>query len=374
MTLKSAFISSVMQGYQEFREVVAQVVRDLGMTVLVIDDQPSSPDSPRSACLSLVGEADVVILLTGDRYGYRLPPDDLSATHQEFKEAQRLRKPVLVFVHDGVPDDEDLRAFRSEAEDWQAGALRSLYTDPHELRSAVTSSLHRLLQDHAKGVPDGADLTALAGGLVEAAMPSRQQGSRPNTLVVGFALGPRQTVLRPSEMEHIADRLGMALVTGQIMSLSDGCKAEGLPERVSLSNDSMSVVLAAAGDLTVRVSLDSSGSGVFGMAQQMRSVIEEDVRTGLDLAFRAATTLLDIVDGPQALRWCGVAAGVSSGQYSTWTTRAQIEASPNAMAGSLSGHQSGKPVMLEAQQRTGIEADRSRLISDLVALLRATFR
>ncbi len=373
MALKTAFISSVMRGYEDYRAAVAQAVTDLGMAVVVIDDQPSSPDTPRAACLGLVGEADITILLTGDRYGYRLQPDSLSATHQEFKEAQRLRKPILVFVHDGVTEDEDLREFRTEAEDWHAGAVGSAYSDPDELRSAVTRSLHRLLQDHARGIPDGADLAALAGGLIQAEVPSRQRRSGSNELIVAFALAPRQSVLRPAEMEPIADTLGMILVTKRIMALAEGCTAVGSPDQVQLSNDSMRVVLSPSGDLTVRVSLDRESSASFGMAQQIGAIVEESVMDGIDTAFRVSDCDHGCGRRTRTLTWVGVAAMVMAGDYATWKTRAEIDASPNTMGMSLSGAPGAEgPVTLAPQQRVGLTADRDRLVQDLVAVLRAS--
>lgn len=360
-----------MVGYEAYREAAATAIRDLGLTALVIDDQPSIPDSPRAACLHLVAEADLFILMTGDRYGYPLPPTNVSATHQEFREAQRLRKPILVFVHDGVDEDASLMDFRREAEDWSAGALRSLYTTPNELRSAITSSLHRLLQDHARGAPDHADLAGSAAALIEKPPSTGRHQPQRSSLVVGFAPGPRQTILRPSEIEGRADELGLALVNERIVSLADGCRTETTPQSIKLFNDSLSFTISSLGDIVIERSLEPVG-GADHFANHLGAIVQEDVVEGMELAFRAATTLLDLIDSSRSLSWCGIAAAIDARDYASWTNRARIAQSPGTMRVSMN-QRSDSPVMLEVQHRAGLGADRPRLIDDLVVLLRATF-
>ncbi len=345
-----------MQGYGKYREAVAVAIRDLGMTVLMIDDVPSTPDAPRAACLRLVDEADLVVLLTGDRYGDPLPPSDVSATHQEFREAQRLRKPVLVFLHDGVDETPNLQVFRAEAEDWAAGALRSLYSTPEELRSAVTSSVHRLLQDHARGAPDHIDLAGSAAALIDETAPDRSRHTQRNALAIGFSPGPRQTILRPAEVENRAEELGLALVNERVMNLADGCRTEVTPQSVRLFNDTLSITVSSIGEISIELSLEPDRR-VDSFARQMGAIVEEDVVVGLEVAFRAATTLLDVIDSTRLLSWCGVAASVTSRDYGSWTTRSELAASPNSMGMSMT-QRPGTLVMLEVQQRSGLSADR----------------
>ncbi len=98
------FISSVITGYEHFRDAVAAAVESLGHEVIRAEDFGASPGTPQQACLGGVREADVVVLLVGARYG-AIQPSGHSATDEEYREA-RESKQVLVFVERSriVPD------------------------------------------------------------------------------------------------------------------------------------------------------------------------------------------------------------------------------------------------------------------------------
>ena len=333
-----------MVGYEAYREAAATAIRDLGLTALVIDDQPSTPDSPRAACLHLVAEADLFILMTGDRYGYPLPPTNVSATHQEFREAQRLRKPILVFVHDGVDEDASLMDFRREAEDWSAGALRSLYTTPNELRSAITSSLHRLLQESCS----------------RRSRPRRSRwqccGTRRETSVYGTSPAAAQLargwICRPALVRPFvglprsrAEQTSLVLLssTKRIVALADGCRTETTPQSIKLFNDSLSFTISSLGDIVIELSLEPV-AGADHFANQLGAIVEEDVVEGMELAFRAAITLLDLIDSSRSLTWCGIAAAIDARDYASWTNRARITQSSGTMRVSMN-QRSDSPVM-----------------------------
>jgi Domain of unknown function (DUF4062) len=59
-----------------------------------------------SNSLERVAQADVVILLIAWRYG-SVQSDGLSITHQEYREAVRLNKPILAFLADKATETMD---------------------------------------------------------------------------------------------------------------------------------------------------------------------------------------------------------------------------------------------------------------------------
>ena len=79
-------------------------------------------------------DADVVVLLMGERYG-AVQPSGLSATHEEYREA-RDRKPVLVFVEECAAREPAQQVFLEEVQQWETGHLRVPYSSPETLRSA----------------------------------------------------------------------------------------------------------------------------------------------------------------------------------------------------------------------------------------------
>jgi len=97
--------------------------------------------SPQVACLAGVRDADVVVLLLGERYG--VPQESgLSATHEEYREAKEL-KPVLVFVQANATSDRRQREFVKEVQDSQTGYLVANFSESEylqfyfEVRSAL---------------------------------------------------------------------------------------------------------------------------------------------------------------------------------------------------------------------------------------------
>ena len=59
------FISSVIDGFAEFRDAAIDAVTSLGHTVKRTEDNPAAPHSARQACLSGVRDADVTVTLLG---------------------------------------------------------------------------------------------------------------------------------------------------------------------------------------------------------------------------------------------------------------------------------------------------------------------
>jgi hypothetical protein len=59
------FISSVIAGFEDFRDAAAQAIRTLGHEVIRAEHFGASPETPQRTCLAEVREAEVVILILG---------------------------------------------------------------------------------------------------------------------------------------------------------------------------------------------------------------------------------------------------------------------------------------------------------------------
>jgi hypothetical protein len=104
-------------------------------SVCHLDNPQNFPGSSRSlqvACLAGVREADVVILLLGERYG---PKQNLglSATHEEYREAKE-RCTVIPFVQGNITFDDDQDAFAAEVRSWNGGHYSASFDGPEDLR------------------------------------------------------------------------------------------------------------------------------------------------------------------------------------------------------------------------------------------------
>ena len=89
------FVSSVVGGYEKYRKAAKEAVKALDYEPVVMEStHPASPVSSQEACLTEIGDSDVVVLLLGKRYG--TPQESgKSPTHEEWDHARGLGKRVL---------------------------------------------------------------------------------------------------------------------------------------------------------------------------------------------------------------------------------------------------------------------------------------
>jgi hypothetical protein len=113
------FVSSVIAGFEPFRDAACEAARVLRHEVIRAEDFPARAVSPEQACLEGVRDADVVVLLLGERYG-ALQGSGKAATEEEFDEARR-SKPTLVFDQLGVERAADMARFVRRVRDWAGG-------------------------------------------------------------------------------------------------------------------------------------------------------------------------------------------------------------------------------------------------------------
>jgi hypothetical protein len=99
-----------------------------------------------------------------------------------------------------VTRDSDQTAFMTEVQGWDAGLFRSGFTTPEQLRAQITRRLHEWQVATMAGPVDEQDLLRRALALV----PEEQRGfyRAGRSLVLTLAAGPRQQILRPSDMER----------------------------------------------------------------------------------------------------------------------------------------------------------------------------
>ena len=127
------FVSSVMEGYGEYREAARLGIQRAGCDPVLAEDLPAQASSPRNACLDGVQSSDALVLLLGARYGW-IAPSGRSATEEEYEEARRRHLPILVFVQDGVAPEPRQREFVQRVEDYIGGHFRRSFRDANDLR------------------------------------------------------------------------------------------------------------------------------------------------------------------------------------------------------------------------------------------------
>jgi hypothetical protein len=326
---EKVFVSSVIAGYEDFRAAARDAVETLGYEPVMAEDFPASDRTPQQACLDGLRNSDVVVLLVADRYGHP-QQSGLSATHEEFRDA-RDKKPVLVFVHDGVERDQRTTDLQHEVEDWASGGLAYRYAGADDLRRGITRAVADHFRSLAVGPVDDDELRRRLDSHLE---ESPRSGFRtPKRLIVAVVGGPTQQMLRPAEIEHpeLAQHVAQAAMFGPhvVIDQEHGARnrldAQGA---LVVGNDHQSVVLSPLGDVSVLTSLERSGGyDADRPLAELMGIVEDDIRPLLASSLGFAASLLDHIDGTHRLTTIAPGAVIHGAENGPWVTREEAERS-----------------------------------------------
>ena len=364
------FISSVISGYEAERAAAAKAIRVLGHEAVMAENFQASPLSPQAACLGALRTADLVVLLVGSRYGYP-QASGLSATHEEYREAQG-RKDTIVVIEQGVDREEAQVDFLVEVQKWEAGHMTKTFSSPEELHDVLIGALHQWGMSNAVAPLDPAELINRAIGNL-----SRPESNRSEAVLeVSVAGGPAQAVLRPSEMEdtelHRSLRLGALDGPQALFDPATGTA-------VGMEGDTLRIVhgdrygsnqwvsLTGFGDVVVSQKLERSDR-----SNMMVAIIEEDVTATVARALRFAGWTLDKIDPSSRLTHIAIAAQVVGGEYLGWRSRAEDAANPRTATMRMGASNAPAYVHLSPAHkvRAALRTDIGRISADLTVLIR----
>ena len=145
------FVSSVMNGYEVFREAARVGIHRAQCDAVLAEDFVSQSASSRNACIDGVQSADALVLLLGPRYGWEAP-SGRSVTEEEYQEARRQQVPILVFVQDGQSREPDQQAFVDRVEDYIHGYFRKSFRNSDDLERLVKEAV--MARDWGAGPQD----------------------------------------------------------------------------------------------------------------------------------------------------------------------------------------------------------------------------
>lgn len=129
------FVSSVMDGFKDFRDAASEGIRQAGCEPVRAEDFPAATASPRNSCLDGVRSADAVVLLLGQRYGF-VGPSGLAVTEEEYEEARKNHKPILVFLQEDAPEV-DQEKFIERVQGYVDGHWRKVFRNSATLTKLV---------------------------------------------------------------------------------------------------------------------------------------------------------------------------------------------------------------------------------------------
>jgi tetratricopeptide (TPR) repeat protein len=158
------YISSTFRDLEGHREQVYRALRQLGHNVIAMEDYVATDQRPLARCLEDVSACDLYVGIFAHRYGY-IPdqdnPDQQSITELEYRHAQALGKPCLIFLLDEaapwLPNWMDTYTgegdhgarIRALHEELGRDRLASFFTSSDELARLVSVAVTRQLERDA---------------------------------------------------------------------------------------------------------------------------------------------------------------------------------------------------------------------------------
>ena len=154
------FLSSTFNDLREYRAAADRTLRQLGHDVISMEDYVAEDRRPQDKTLADIAAADLYLGIVGWRYGH-IPtednPDERSITEIEYRHAQKLRKPTLIFLVEKdapwpVDDVEFDRRDRLEAfrEELSRARVVSFFTSVTEFTAKLAEAIALWDRDRAK--------------------------------------------------------------------------------------------------------------------------------------------------------------------------------------------------------------------------------
>jgi Domain of unknown function (DUF4062) len=356
------FISSVIRGLETYREAASRAARALRHEVKRAEDFSASAATPQQACLAGVRWADAVILILGSRYGDRQPSGS-SPTHEEYREA-RERCPVLVFIQRDVNLESEQEVFVRDIQDWSTGHFTARFSNPDELRDEVTAALRDLELSRAVCLVDESEMLTRA----RAFLPEDRH-SVEATLALVIAVGPKQQIVRPKDLESddMEEAIAREALFGpnRLFDRKFGTKREIRNEALIIEQENASILLDQLGTIRLIISLEHPKAvrevGLSGVA------IKEEVEASLRQMLKFAGWTLDHVDPLRRVSDVVVVTALQGAL--TWRTRAEHERDPHTFPMRPSPEPAVVQLTPARRHRAALSQDTAALAEDLSVLL-----
>lgn len=140
------FVSSVVEGFQEYREAARRGIEEAGgEPILVNEDFPLLNVSPRNACLDAIDSADIYLAIVGARGGWIAPSGQL-VVEEEYEHAKTRKKPLIMLVQKTDRDEEADRLVGKMSE-YVDERFRRGFASPQDLIRESIEALRPLIPD-----------------------------------------------------------------------------------------------------------------------------------------------------------------------------------------------------------------------------------
>lgn len=147
------FVSSPLGETDGARDAAETVIRDLGLEVYRFETAGAEAVPPLERCLERVRSCDVFISILGPRYGLVPAPHNAfewadgrtSISEIEFRYAESLGKPVLIYIADDIELDQRQAEFIGSLRDLYVSSTAATVASEQALIAALKRDLPRLI-------------------------------------------------------------------------------------------------------------------------------------------------------------------------------------------------------------------------------------
>jgi Domain of unknown function (DUF4062) len=309
MAVDAVFISSVISDFEDVRKAAAEAVSASGMYPVRSEELSADPSASRRALLDQVASAEYYLLLLGARYG-DFASGESSPTEDEFREATRLGKPMLVLVQEVELEPRQRQFLEGIRGTWGEGVFYGKFSGAEDITAKVAQALARR---RAEIVEDGPAAQSRTAAL---ASERDRSGWGQSTSVRLVAAPLRQTVLLDAvalDDSTLGDDLIAALRAGGAIPQSVGMVHAINSERVELVPPSQQSGSSAKVEVdgAILISGTVAADGMLGGMQIDRDKLTIFLRA----AGRSAQMIWDRIDPRGEVGQVAVAVAVLGAQH-----------------------------------------------------------
>jgi Domain of unknown function (DUF4062) len=353
MSVPSVFISSVVSGFEDVRTAAATAIARMRMHPIRSEERAAAAASPRRAFLDEIAESDIFLLLLGPRYGEE-GPGGTSPTEDEFREAARLHKPILVLVAEGDLDARQGRFLEEIKGGWGEGVLYGHFAGAADVGTAVAAALARHQTQIVEDAP-GASSRALelAGGDARGGSGGGVAGR------VVFVPLRRTTLLDALALEdlRLGEDLAAALRSSGVVSQAVGIDAHVGGSGIALVGTSPEDWVTPEAHVAPDGAISVLGPVLARTSPTALSYIDPDrVQALIRGAGAAAQAIYARIDRRDEVGQLALAASISGASYTAY----------GAPSGNLTSIGMGIPALVVAPEPPEI-APRAGLAEELLA-------
>ena len=315
--MADVFISSIQGGFEDVRAGARAGVENFGHRAVMAETTGAAAASPQRALLDRVAAADIYLLLVGPQYGAR-QASGVSATEEEFDEARRRGKPILVLRQDGELEPEQEEFLRRATGGWEGGILYDHFRDASDVGLAVVRALRNLEERGARAELEPAAVARAQELATGARRDGYGHGGASARVVLVPLLGQRLLDAVALDDAALPDELAGSARAARLVSQS-----QGIDTRVTAAGITLMVGERHSGGLTISIGANGeivAEASVAGDDQNFGSmrVVPERLEQAIRSAIAFAESVWQRVDARGEVQEVAVTVAIPGAQHRSW--------------------------------------------------------